>query len=132
MNMMNSSDWEEGGPETDCRGVEMTQHCHRKGLLAIASVALLAGTLMLSNHEALARGDGGFGGGHEGSFGGVGFHGSAFGGGFGGGHNRIGGFGARGFSHLAGGHEFDHRGQVGDPYWTPCNYYSYGVDSCSD
>src|SRR6476646_100822 len=102
MNMMNSSDWEEGGPESDCRGVEMTQHCHRKGLLAIASVALLAGTLMLSNHEALARGDGGFGGGHEGSFGGVGFHGSAFGGGFGGGHNRIGGFGARGFSRLAG------------------------------
>ena len=54
--MMNSSDWEKGGPETDCRGVEMTQHCHSKGLLAIASVALLAGTLMLSNHEALARG----------------------------------------------------------------------------
>ena len=108
----------------------MTQHCPSKGLLAIASVALLAGTLMLSNHEALARG----GGGHEGSFGGVGFHGSAFGGGFGfgGGHNRIGGFGARGFSHLAGGREFDHRGQVGDPYWTPCNYYSYGEDSCGD
>ena len=127
---MNSSDWEKGGPETDCRGVEMTQHCPSKGLLAIASVALLAGTLMLSNHEALARG----GGGHEGSFGGVGSHGSAFGGGFGfgGGHNRIGGFGARGFSHLAGGREFDHRGQVGDPYWAPCNYYSYGEDSCSD
>ena len=32
----------------------MTQHCPSKGLLAIASVALLAGTLMLSNHEALA------------------------------------------------------------------------------
>ncbi len=116
--MMNSSDWENGRLEMDCRGVETIHHCNRKGRLAIAVVALLAGALMLSNHEALARGDGGFGGGHEGSFGG--------------GNNRIGGFGGRGFSHLAGGREFDHRGQVGDPYWTLCNYYSYGEDSCSD
>jgi len=39
---------------------------------AIAVVALLAGALMLPNHEALARGGGG--GGHGGGFGGGGFH----------------------------------------------------------
>jgi hypothetical protein len=43
-----------------------------------------------------------------------------------------GGFGGRGFSHFASSRGFDHRGQVGDPYWTPCNYYSYGDDSCGD
>jgi uncharacterized membrane protein len=130
--MTNTRDWEKGGPKLDCRGVEMTHHYNRKGKLAIAVVTLLA--LMLPNHEALARGDGGFGGGHEGSFGAGGSHGSAFGGGFGfrGGDNRLGGFGGRGFSHLAVGREFDHRGQVGDPYWTPCNYYSYADDSCGD
>jgi hypothetical protein len=132
--MTNSRDWEKAGPKLDYRGVETTHHCNRKGKSAIAVVALLTGALMLPNHEALARGDGALGGGHEGSFGGGGFHGSTFGGGFGSGegHNRIGGFGGSGFSHLAGGREFDHRGQVGDPYWTPCNYYSYGDDSCSD
>jgi hypothetical protein len=42
--------------------------------------ALVAGALMTSNHEALARG----GGGHGGGFGGGGFHGGGFhGGGFG-------------------------------------------------
>jgi hypothetical protein len=123
-------------PKLDCRGVETTHHCNRKGKkLASAVVALLAGALMLPNHEALARGDGGFGGGHEGSFGGGGFHGRALGrgfhgGDFGGGGNREGGFRGRGLSHMAGDRKFDHRGQVGDPYWTPCNYYSYGDDSC--
>ena len=54
--------------------------CAKK--LAIAVVALVAGALMLPSHEALARGGGGFGGGHGGGFGGVGFHGRALGGGF--------------------------------------------------
>ena len=47
--------------------------------------ALVVGALMTPNHEALARGDGGFGGGgHGGGFGGGGFHGGGFhGGGFG-------------------------------------------------
>ena len=81
--MTNSGDWENGGPKMDMR---------KK--LAIAVVALLAGALMLPNHEALARGGGG--GGHGGGFGGGGFHG--------------GGFGGRGFSHFAGSRGFDHRG----------------------
>ena len=68
--MTNSRDWEKGGPKLDCRGVETTHHCNRKGKkLTIAVVALLAGALMLPNHEALARGDGGFAGGHEGELG---------------------------------------------------------------
>ena len=47
--------------------------------------ALVVGALMTPNHEALARGGGGFGGGgHGGGFGGGGFHGGGFhGGGFG-------------------------------------------------
>ena len=46
--------------------------------------ALVVGALMTPNHEALARGGGGFGGGgHGGGFGGGGFHGGGFhGGGF--------------------------------------------------
>jgi len=136
--MTNSRDWERGGPKLDCRGVETTHHCNRKDKkLTIAVVALLTGALMLPNHEALARGDGGFGGGHEGSLGGGGFHGRALGrgfhgGDFGGGGNRERGFGGLGLGHIAGSRGFDHRGQVGDPYWTPCNYYSYGDDSCGD
>jgi hypothetical protein len=63
--MTNTRDWEKGGPKLDCRGVEMTHHYNRKGKLAIAVVTLLA--LMLPNHEALARGDGGFGGGQRGA-----------------------------------------------------------------
>lgn len=139
--MTNSRDWENGGPE-DRRGVERDSPLQQKRNVmrkkwAIAVVALLAGALMLPNHEALARGDGGFGGGHEGSLGGGGFHGRALGrgfhgGDFGGGGNRERGFGGRGLSHIAGDRGFDHRGQVGDPYWTPCNYYSYGDDSCGD
>ena len=50
--MTNSRDWERGGPKLDCRGVETTHHCNRKGKkLTIAVVALLAGALMLPNHE---------------------------------------------------------------------------------
>jgi hypothetical protein len=47
--------------------------------------AFVVGALMIPNHEALARGGGGFGGGgHGGGFGGGGFHGSGLhGGGFG-------------------------------------------------
>jgi uncharacterized membrane protein len=46
--------------------------------------ALVVGALMIPNHEALARGGGGFGGGgHGGGFGGGGFHGGFHGGGFG-------------------------------------------------
>src|SRR6266478_9431760 len=95
-----------------------------KTKLAIAAVALLAGTLMLPGQEVLARGGGGggggghgggFGGGHGGGFGGGGFHGGGIGGGFhgggfGGSGFRGGGFGGRGFSHLGGGRGFDHRG----------------------
>ena len=115
--MTNSRDWEKGGPKLDCRGVETTHHCNRKGKkLTIAVVALLAGAPMLPNHEALARGDGGFGGGHDGSLGGGGFHGRAL--------------RSRGLSNIAGRRRFDDRGQVSDPYWTPCNYDSYGTDSC--
>src|SRR5437868_5986992 len=65
-------------------------------ILAFAGVALLAGTSMLPDHEALAHG-GGSGGGHGGGFGGGGFHG----GGFSGGNFRGGGFGGRGFGHFA-------------------------------
>ena len=97
--MTNSRDWENGGPQMDRRGVERDSPLQQKRNVmrkkwAIAVVALLAGALMLPNHEALARGGGG--GGHGGGFGGGGFHG--------------GGFGGRGFSHFAGSRGFDHRG----------------------
>jgi hypothetical protein len=105
--MTKSRDWENGGPEMDRRGVERDSPLQQERNVirkkwAIAVVALLAGALMLPNHEALARGGGG--GGHGGSFGGGGFHGGGLGGGFhgggfGGGGNRGGGFGGRGFSH---------------------------------
>ena len=50
--MTNSRDWERGGPKLDCRGVETTYHCNRKDIkLTIAVVALLAGALMLPNHD---------------------------------------------------------------------------------
>jgi hypothetical protein len=55
-----------------------------------------------------------------------GFHGDDFGGG----GNREVEFRGRGLRSLARGRGFDHRGEVGDPYWTPCNYDSYGTDSC--
>ena len=111
--MTNSRDWERGGPKLDCRGVETTHHCNRKDKkLTIAVVALLTGALMLPNHEAFARGDGGFGGGHEGSLGGGGFHGRALGrgfhgGDFGGGGNRERGFRGLGLRHIAGSRGFD-------------------------
>jgi hypothetical protein len=116
--MTNIRDWENGGPEMDRRGVERDSPLQQERNVmrkkwAIAVVALLAGALMLPNHEALARGGGG--GGHGGGFGGGGFHGGGLGGGFhgggfGGGGIRGGGFGGRGFSHFAGSRGFDHRG----------------------
>jgi len=98
--MTNIRDWENGGPEMDRRGVERDSPLQQERNVmskkwAIAVVALLAGALMLPNHEALARGGGG--GGHGGGFGGGGFHG----GGFGGGGIHGGGFGSRGFSHFS-------------------------------
>ena len=119
--MISSSDWENGGPEMYQRGVKRNSPLqHQKNVmrkkLAIAVVALLAGALMLPDHEAFARGGGGFGGGYDGGLGGGGFHGRAL--------------RSRGLSSIAGGRRFDHRGQTGDPYWTPCNYDSYGTDSC--
>ena len=119
--MISSSVWENGGPEIDQRGVERNSPLqHKKNVmrkkLAIAVVALLAGALMLPDHEAFARGGGGFGGGYDGGLGGGGFHGRAL--------------RSRGLSNITGGRRFDHRGQADDPYWTPCNYDSYGTDSC--
>jgi hypothetical protein len=95
--MTNSRDWENGGLKLDRRGVERDSPLQQESNVmtkkfAIAVVALLAGALMLPNHEALARG----GGGHGGDFGGGGFHGGALGGG-----SHGGGFGGRGFSHFA-------------------------------
>jgi hypothetical protein len=119
MNMMNSRHWENGGPEMDHRGIERNSPLQQernvvRKKLVIAVVALVAGSLMLLDHEALAHADGG--GGHGGRSGGGGFHGHALRG--------------RALSHIAGGRRFDQRDQVGDPYWTPCNYDSYGTDSC--
>jgi hypothetical protein len=137
--MTNSRDWENGGPKPDRRGVERDSPWQQernvvRRKLAIAVVALLTGVLTLPYHQASARGGGGFGGGHGGGFNGGGSHDGALrrgfhGGDLGGGRNRKGGFGGRGSSHVAGGRGFGHRGQL-DPYWTPCNYDSYGTDSC--
>ncbi len=124
--MTNSRDLENGEPEMDGSGVERNSPLQQERNVtrkksAIAVVVLLAGALMLPNHEALARGGDGRG------FGGGGAHGGASGGGFHGG-----GFAGRGFNHFAVARGFDHRGQVVDPYWTPCNYDgSYGDDSCN-
>ena len=133
--MKNSRDCENGEPKLDRRGVERDSPLQQERnvmtkKLAIAAVALVTCALMLPTHEALAHGGGGFGGGQGESFDGGGshtptlergFHGS----GFAVGGNRGGGFGGRGFSHFVVG-----PGQVGDPYWSPCNYNSYGTDSC--
>jgi hypothetical protein len=93
--MTNSRDWENGGLKLDRRGVERDSPLQQESNVmtkkfAIAVVALLAGALMLPNHEALARGEGG-----HGDFGGGGFRGGALGGG-----SHGGGFGGRGFSHF--------------------------------
>jgi hypothetical protein len=138
--MTNSKAWENGGLEMDRRGVERNSPLRQernvtRKKLAIAVVVPLAGALMLPNHEALARGGGGFGGAHGGGFGGGGFHGGALGrgshgGDLGGGGNREGGFAGQRFNHFAVGRRFDHRGQVVDPYWSPCSNDSYGDDSC--
>jgi hypothetical protein len=96
--------------------------------------ALVVGALMIPNHEALARGGGGFGGGgfHGGGFGGGGFHRGGFhGGGFG--FQR--GFGrGYGFGHGFGyGRRFGFYG--GYPYFYGgygygCSPYYYGSYEC--
>jgi uncharacterized membrane protein len=130
--MMCSKDFERCVQCMDCRGVERNAPSQqestitRKKMVA-AHVALIAAILMAPTHEALARVGGGFGGGHGGSFGG-GLHGGAgLGRGFRADDLRAGGnreleFGGRGFAH---------RAQVGDPYWSPCDYSStYGTNGC--
>jgi len=93
----------------------------------LAIAVLVTGALMLPSHEALAHGGGGLGGGQGEGFYGGGSHGRTLeddfhGSGFGVGANRGGGFG---------GHHFVvGPGEVGDPYWSPCNYDSYGTNSC--
>jgi hypothetical protein len=124
--MTNSRDWENGGPKPDRRGVERASPLQREWnvigkKLAMAVVALLTGVVMLNDHEALARGAGGEGASERG------FRGSDLVKG-----SKEAGYGGRRSGHLAGGRRgFDQRGQVGDPYWAPCNNYdSYGADSC--
>jgi hypothetical protein len=101
-------------------------------------MALLAGALMVPDHEAFARGGfhgggGGFGGFHGGGFGG--FHGGHFGG-F---HGGFAGFRSGRFNHFAGafhGGRFGHRGRFGRGfgiygsygdylYGYPCDPYDY-------
>jgi hypothetical protein len=138
MTMMCSKDFERDVQCMDRRGVERNaalqqeSNVMRKKMVA-AHVALIAVVLMVPTHDALARG---FGGGQGGGAGG-GFHdGAALESGFRADDLRSGGnskleFGARELSHLARGRGFDHRGQVGDPYWTPCDYsFSDGTDGC--
>src|SRR6185437_14899739 len=69
------------------KSVEMTHNCNRKAKSAIAAIALLASALMLSNDQALARGESVLRGGHAENYGGRASYGSP-------------GVG-RGFSHLA-------------------------------
>jgi len=133
--MKNSRHWGNGEPKLDRGGVKRDSPLQQERnvmakKLAIAVVALVTATLMLPNQEALARSGGGFAGGHGDGFGGIGFHGRALEGGFHDsgfavGGNRGRGFGGRGFSHFVVG-----PGEVGDPYWSLCNYDSYGTDGC--
>ncbi len=132
---MNSRACEKDEPKLDRRGVERDSPLQQEmnvmpKKLAIAVIALVTAALMLPNQEALAHVGGGFGGGHGDGVGGIGFHGRALedgfhGSGFGVGGNRGGRVGGRGFSHFVVG-----LGLVGDPYWSPCNYDSYGTDGC--
>ena len=105
--------------------------------------ALVVGALMTPNHEALARGGGGFGGGgHGGGFGGGGFHGRGFGGGgFHGGGFHGGGFGLhRGFGRAYGfGRSFGYGRRFGfyggypyfyGGYGYGCSPYYYGSYEC--
>ena len=136
--MMCSKDFERCVQCMDRRGVERNaplqqESTIRRKKVVVAHVALIALVLMAPTHEALARG---FGGGQGGDAGG-GLHGGAvMGRGFRADDLRAAGndkleFGDRGLSHLARGRGFDHQGQVGDPYWTPCDYsFSYGTDGC--
>jgi len=85
-------------------------------------MALLAGTLMVPNQEALARGSGWEGGFHGGGT----FHGGSFG-------ARFGGFRGARFNHFAGGFDgsrFGHRGRFGRGFgfYGGYPYYSYGCD----
>lgn len=133
--MKNRRDWENGEPKLDRRGVERDSTLQQERnvitkKLAIAVVALVTGALMLPGHEALANGGSGFGGGQSEGLNGGGSHGRTFergfhGSGFGVGSDRGGGFGDRGFNRFVVG-----PGDVGDPYWSACNYDSYGTDGC--
>jgi hypothetical protein len=94
-------------------------------ITTVLVAALVVGALMTPNHEALARGGGGFGGGgfHGGGFGGGGFHRGGFhGGGFG--FHR--GFG-RGYGF---GHGFGYGRRFGFYSGYPYFYGGYGY-GCS-
>lgn len=95
-----------------------------KNKLAYAGAALLAGVLMLPNHEAFAHG-GVLGGGH----GGGGFHS----GGFGGRAFYAGGLGGREFGHLAGRgdyHRGSGRGRLRHRFGRGLGYGFYGLYDC--
>jgi hypothetical protein len=123
--MTNSRDWENGGPKPDRRGERGSPLQQERNVmtrkLAIGIVVLITGVVMLNDHEALARGAGGEGASERG------FRGSDLVKG-----GKEAGYGGRRSGHLAGGRRgFDQGGQVGDPYWAPCNNYdSYSADSC--
>jgi hypothetical protein len=123
--MTNSRDWENGGAKPDRRGERESPLQQERNVmtrkLAIGIVVLIIGVVMLNDHEALARGADGEGASERG------FRGSDLVKG-----SKEAGLAAEGSGHLAGGRRgFDQRGQVGDPYWAPCNNYdSYGADSC--
>jgi hypothetical protein len=91
--------------------------------VAILMMALLAGALMVPDHEAFARGGfgGGFGGFHGGGFGG--FHGGHFGG-------FHGGFRSGRFNHFVGGAfhggRFGHRHRFGRGFRGFYGDYLYG------
>jgi len=96
MTMMYSRGSENGAHDMDRRGVEGNaplQHERNvtRNRMVIVLAVLTAGALIVPNHQALARGEGG----HGGDFGGGVFHGDALGGG-----SHGGGFGGRGFSHF--------------------------------
>ena len=63
--MTNSRDWENGGPKPDRRGERESPLQQERNVmtrkLAIGIVVLITGVVMLNDHEALARGGGGFG-----------------------------------------------------------------------
>jgi hypothetical protein len=131
--MKKSRVWENGQPSVARSEVERQSRLQRKKNVmtkksAIAVVALVTGALILPNQEALARTGGGFEAGHgagKNGFPGHALEGDFHGRGFGVGGNRGAGFGGRTSRHFA-----VRPGELEDPYWSPCNYNSYGTDSC--